>query len=288
MNAHNIRSLLTYGISKLAHLSTAQLDARILLQSATNFKIETIILKPDLEVTQDFIALYKNFIERRVQNEPVAKIIGKKSFWRDEFIVTKDTLDPRPDSETIISGALEIFPNRNKALKILDLGTGSGCLILSLLQEFPNAYGIASDISIEALKIAKQNAKLLGFTNRIKFIQQNWSDALSEKFDLIISNPPYIPSNIISQLDEDVKLYDPLLALDGGPDGFDPYRHLAENLHSLLKKDAYVILEFGYGQSLYIREKFIEKGYFIHKILLDLSSIERAIIVRNYEPGEIH
>lgn len=289
MNINTIQSLLLYGAKKLSHLNTPHLDARILLQEASNLKREQIHLEPDIKLQQEIIELYKSFIERRVQNEPVAKIIGKKAFWKDEFIVTKDTLDPRPDSETLISGVLEIFPDQTKALKILDLGTGSGCLILSLLREYPNAYGIASDLSIKALKVAKQNAESLGFNKRISFIQQSWAEALKGEFDLIISNPPYIATDEILELEKDVKLYDPLLALDGGKDGLDPYRYLADNIYPLLKKEAYVILEFGYGQSVYIQEKFIEKGYFVYKILQDLAFIERAIIVRrNYEPGKIH
>ena len=282
-------NLLNQGINNLTGFETAKLDARILLQHAATVPIETIYLQPELEINEEIENLYFSLIDRRAQHEPVAKIIGKKSFWESDFIVSKHTLDPRPDSEVIITAALELLPNKNGNFKFLDLGTGSGCLLLSLLQEYKNSNGIGSDISLEALKITTQNIKNLSLQDRAILIQQNWADSIIENFDLIISNPPYIPSKEIPNLIKDVKLYDPLLALDGGVDGLDPYRYLAKQIFNILKKDAYAILEFGYGQGLYIKEIFENAGYIVHKILIDLAGIERAIIVRkNYESREIY
>ena len=260
--------------------SISRIDARILLQHASNISSEIIYLKPELELSEAIAKEYQQLVIRRINHEPVAKIIGKKSFWADDFIVNQHTLDPRPDSEVIIEAALKLFPNKDGKYKFIDFGTGSGCLILSLLREFPNAIAIGSDISTEALKVARANAKALGLQDRISFIQQNWGDSLTGEFDLIVSNPPYIPAADIENLDEDVKLYDPLLALNGGEDGLDPYRYLAKQIYKFLKKDSYAILEFGYNQGLYIKEIFKQNNYIIHEMLNDLAGIERAIIVR--------
>jgi release factor glutamine methyltransferase len=286
-----IRDLLNSAIASLKqhNFETPELDARILLEVAANLSVNVIYLKPELELSDDIIEKYQRFLIRRLNHEPVAKIIGKKSFWKDDFIVNEHVLDPRPDSEVIIEAALELFANKNKPYRFLDLGTGSGCLLLSLLKEFPNAIGIGIDISSDALKITQANVESLSLQNRVSLIQQNWGDSLVEKFDLIVSNPPYIPFKDIDNLAQDVKLYDPQLALNGGIDGLDPYRYLAKQLLYLLKKDSYAILEFGQGQGLYIREIFKQHGYQVHKMLIDLSGIERAIIVGiNHETRQIH
>ena len=167
-----------------------------------------------------------SFITRRLAGEPVAKIVGKKGFWKDDFIVSKDVLDPRPDSETLIEAVLEKFPNKDKTLRFLDLGTGSGCLLLSLLGEYKNAMGVGIDISEKALAIANQNKG----DKRAEFIQHDMRSHLSDLglFDIMISNPPYIPTAEIQTLQKDVKDYDPLLALDGGADGLDFYRALSK------------------------------------------------------------
>lgn len=276
-----IKDLLKDSIPKLnqAQILTASLDARLLLQHAANIPCETIYLYPEQLVSDNDVIKYKNFLDRRVNNEPVAKIIGKKSFWKDDFIVNQHTLDPRPDSEVIIQAALDFLPNKENTLKFLDIGSGSGCLLLSLLRECPNAIGVASDISLDALKIASLNAKALNLKERIVLINHNWTDAVDHKFDLIVSNPPYIPTNDINNLAKEVKNYDPILALDGGEDGLNPYRHLAQKISYLLKPGACAILEFGYDQGKAVKEIFIQNNYIVKKMLFDLNNIERAIIV---------
>ncbi len=276
-----MKELYNQAVNKLKdqQINSAELDVRILLLNAVNISFEVFHLNPEHLITENELEKFNQFITRRMQNEPVAKIIGKKAFWNDDFIVNQQVLDPRPDSEVIIEAALKLLLDKNKPYKFADLGTGSGCLILSLLREFPYATGVAIDISTEALKVAEANAKRLSFENRITFIQQNWGDDLADKFDLIVSNPPYIPAAEINSLDRDVKLYDPQLALDGGVDGLTPYRYLAGQISQLLKKDAYAILEFGQGQGLYIRDIFEQNGYITHKMLLDLSGTERAVII---------
>ncbi|MCT4635684.1 MAG: peptide chain release factor N(5)-glutamine methyltransferase [Rickettsiales bacterium] len=276
-----LKTLLDAAIIDLndANIPTALLDARLLLQYAAKITQETVYLEPELIIPKDVIAVYNQYINRRINHEPVAKIIGKKSFWSSDFVVNKHVLDPRPDSEVIIETAINLFPNKNDALRVLDIGSGSGCLLLSILKEFPNATGIASDISEEALKVVKENIELLELGDRAKCIRQNWADDLMEKFDLIISNPPYIPTGDILALELDVKDYDPLLALDGGDDGLDPYRYLARQISSLLKPEAYAILEFGFDQGKSVRQIFMQQSYIINKMLFDLGGIERAIVV---------
>jgi len=273
--------LLKHAVAELAkhNIATPELDARVLLQHITNFSLEVIYLQPELEISPDIVAEFSQLLVRRVNYEPVAKIIGSKPFWMSDFITNVHTLDPRPDSEVIIEAALKLLPNRSGDFSFLDFGTGTGCLLLSLLQEFPKAIGIASDISTQALKVTKQNVQLLNLQKRVSLIEQNWGDALIGQFDLIVSNPPYIPTNEIITLAKEVQLYDPEQALNGGEDGLECYRYLAKQILLLLKPNAYAILEFGFGQGESIRRIFKEDGYLIHEMLFDLNGTERAIIV---------
>ena len=213
------------------------------------------------------------FIQRRLTGEPVAKIIGKKGFWKDDFIVSKDVLDPRPDSETLIEAVLEIFPNKEKSLQILDLGTGSGCLLLSLLREYQNATGIGVDISEKALAIAKKNAH----TDRVQFVQRDMLQDLSDlgKFDIIISNPPYIPTAEIQTLERDVKDYDPILALDGGIDGLDFYRTLSKQHLA-----PHIFIEIGKDQESQIIPLFESEGWQFIQSWKDLGKITRILYFR--------
>ncbi|NCA80770.1 MAG: peptide chain release factor N(5)-glutamine methyltransferase [Sphingobacteriia bacterium] len=197
--------------------------------------------------TQDSVRL-QDYVQRRKQGEPVAKIIGHKGFWSLELNVTKDTLDPRPDSETLIETVLKFFPNKNQSLRILDIGTGSGCLLLALLSEYKNANGVGIDISKSALNVAIMNAKKLNATFvQLDWTQPNWIDSLGQ-FDIVVSNPPYIPTAEIDLLDVEVKKYDPLLALDGGKDGLDAYRTIGKKIKDLLKPNGKAFFEIGCGQ----------------------------------------
>ena len=210
------------------------------------------------------------FIKRRLAGEPLAKIIGKKGFWKDEFIVSKDVLDPRPDSETLIEAVLSKFPDKTEPLRILDLGTGSGCLLLSLLGEYKNATGIGLDISEKALEIARQNAH----TCRTTFVQRDMRKDLSDlgRFDIMVSNPPYIPTAEIQTLERDVKDYDPILALDGGADGLDFYRTLAkQHLAPTL------FIEIGKDQEQQIIPLFEQEGWKFAQSWKDLGGITRVL-----------
>ena len=212
----------------------------------------------------------QTFIERAEKGEPVAKIIGHKGFWKSDFIVSKDVLDPRPDSETLIEAVLESFPDKKIPLRILDLGTGSGCLIISLLQEYQKATGVAVDILEKALKIARQNAKGLP----IKFIHADMCSLPKDMgaFDIVVSNPPYIPTKDIETLDVAVKEYDPILALDGGKDGLDFYRILAQ-----LDFASYLFVEIGQGQEEQIIPIMRKGGWIYQKSWKDLGKIVRIL-----------
>ncbi|MGN1091777.1 MAG: peptide chain release factor N(5)-glutamine methyltransferase [Alphaproteobacteria bacterium] len=195
--------------------------------------------------------LLDTFIKRRQAKEPVAKIIGLKGFWTLDLMVSNQTLDPRPDSETIISAVLKNYPDKNAALRILDLGTGSGCLLLALLDEYKNATGIGMDASMSALQIAQKNVDKYAPT-RAKLICRNWdmNDWWKDLggFDIVVCNPPYIPTEDIQKLDKDVKDFDPIQALDGGQDGLDEYRSLSTTILEVLKQNGTIFFEIGQGQ----------------------------------------
>ena len=220
----------------------------------------------------------QSWIERRKKGEPVAKIIGHKGFWKREFFVSGDTLDPRPDSETMINFILTNYSDEQRPLRFLDLGTGTGCLLLSLLDEYPLAEGVGMDISEKALKIARKNA---AGCKRVRFVKGDFScpDAFKDlgQFDVILSNPPYIPTDEIARLDVDVKNYDPLLALDGGKDGLDAYRVLAKNLSVCLKKGGRIFFEIGQGQRDDVWAIMKEEGFSFCGQACDLSGIIRIL-----------
>ncbi len=243
-----------YNASKhaLASVSdTAALDARLLVCEACSVRYEQLVAYPELEISLAQKEILQQYIQRRQSGEPVSRIFGKKEFWSHSFALNSDTLDPRPDTETLVSFALELLendPHINRAPKILDLGTGTGCILLSLLSEIPDALGVGVDISESALKIAKENANALNLSDRAHFIRSDWMEGISGKFDIVVSNPPYIPEKDILDLMPEVQKFDPLRALDGGPDGLDAYRKIIDQLNHKLYNDALVIFEIGKGQ----------------------------------------
>lgn len=223
----------------------------------------------------------KDFIMRRQSGEPVAKILGHCGFWNLDFLVSKDTLDPRPDSETLIEAVLENYPNHQDKIHFLDIGTGSGCLLLTLLSQYPYAVGIGIDKSEAALKIAKQNAIRLALKTasfkQSDFMKKNWINCL-EKFDVIVSNPPYIPTKEISCLDKPVQCFDPLTALDGGIDGLDAYRALAKTIGFILKPEGKIFFEIGKGQENAVCEIMATREFKYIKSYRDLGKITRILM----------
>ena len=273
---------LRWAVLKLqqAKISSASLDARILLEFVLDISREQLLFSLDLTVTPVQYELLKDLVNKRCLRQPIAQIIGKREFWGLNFKVSTDTLDPRPDSETLIEAVLERTTNRADCLRVLDLGTGTGCLLLSLLSELPNATGVAVDFCPNALALAKENAKNLNLDNRTQFIVSNWCEKIDGQFDIILANPPYIPTKVITTLDHEVCEFEPILALDGGEDGFECYRNIMKSLPKILAKNGFVAFEIGIGQQKGLEDLAQENGLEIASVKKDLSGIIRSIIVK--------
>ncbi len=248
-----------FGALRKAGIESAELDTRLLLCHALHLDDMAYFSDPQRSVDTAAARSIESCLQRRLAGEPVSRILGFRSFWKHDFRLGPQTLDPRPDSETLIETALQLItPVREAAqlqgrrLRILDLGTGTGALLISLLLELPEAEGIGVDISGEAIQMAAQNAQRLQCAKRVVFLEQNWLDELIkeriEGFDLIVCNPPYIPHAQIDGLSREVRVYDPLRALDGGEDGLDPYREIIPQLHRVLGPAGIVVFEIGTGQ----------------------------------------
>jgi len=222
------------------------LDAEIILADILGVERESLITNNKANVSQKIVSKYNEAIQRRIKNEPIAYILGKKEFWSENFIVDKSTLVPRPETELLIHKLVNIYKNRR--INILDIGTGTGCILLSLLKELYNSRGIGIDISSRAIRIAKINSKNLNLTNRAKFKNFDLDKYEMAKFDLIVSNPPYIPSQEIRKLSRDITNFEPRKALDGGPDGLDLIKKIIYKSNILLKKSGILAIEIGFGQ----------------------------------------
>lgn len=238
---------------------TPMLDARLLLQHAAGLSREALIADPDLEIPAAAAARFHEFMSRRLAGEPVSRILGKREFYGRRFKVTPATLDPRPDTETLIEAALSFMPI-DAPCRIIDLGTGTGAIGVTLLAERPRASAVMTDISAEALAVARENAGLHGVAARSSFTQGSWFAGIHDRFDLILSNPPYIPKSILATLSPEVRDFDPRIALDGGQDGLDPYRKIAAGAPSFLTPQGRVIVEIGEGQAPEIEGIFQAQG----------------------------
>jgi release factor glutamine methyltransferase len=224
---------------------------------------------------------FETLIQRRLAREPVAHIIGHKEFWSLEFDVGAGVLVPRPETETLVECVLGKFPDRTAPLDVLDLGTGTGCLLLSVLNEYPNARGTGVDTSPEALGWARRNMETLGVSARCRLVVGNWGDDLSDQFDVILSNPPYIRASDIALLAPEIRLYEPSGALDGGPDGLDAHRALGPEIARLLKPGGLAFLEMGEGQAATVVEILGASGLGTREIALDLAGIGRCVIAEH-------
>jgi release factor glutamine methyltransferase len=262
----------------VSEIENPQLEARILLAFAARVEQTRVIGYPEDKLDNTVIRNLEKIIARRKTGEPIAYITGVKEFWSLNFNVTPETLIPRPDSETIVQSVLDTITNHMDRLSILDLGTGSGCLLLALLSELPNAKGVGIDISPATCKIAKKNAKELGLNNRAKFYQGNWMEGILDQFDIIVTNPPYIAEPDIKLLDRETQLFEPHLALSGGPDGVSAYRLIAKGSIARLKTAGILVVEIGINQAQSIKNIFIENGLEIIKTQRDFSNIERCIL----------
>jgi len=230
------------------NISSHELDAEIILSNIMGIKRETLILNNNISVSKKILEKYKLAIKRRIKKEPVAYITGKKEFWSQDFVVSNATLVPRPETELIIYKIVDFF--KNKRVSVLDIGTGTGCILLSILKELDFARGIGIDISKKAVQTARINSKNLKLEQRSKFKVFDIANFNVGKYDLIVSNPPYIPSNEIKNLSKDIRNHEPLLALRGGVDGLDLLKKVIYKSGSLLKKNGLLAIEIGNQQYL--------------------------------------
>lgn len=260
-------------------VSNGKLDSLILLAHTIFFSKEQIIFNPSFELNLEQQKSFFDLIARRTKREPTSQIIGKREFFGEEFFISKDVLDPRPDSESLIELVIKNFSDKTQKLKILELGVGSGCLIITLLKAYKEACGVGIDISDMALKICHKNSEIHCVQNRLQLQKSDLFTMinLSEKFDLIISNPPYISSQEIQTLEPEVRIYEPRIALDGGIDGLNFYRQIAAEAKNFLAKNGKIILEIGFGQREAVIEIFTAKKFSFLESRPDLSGIERAL-----------
>jgi release factor glutamine methyltransferase len=268
-----------------AGLDSPELDARLLVGAALRLDLTGLVTQGTRNLTADDTARLESLARRRLAGEPVARILGIKEFWGLPFRLSADTLVPRPDTETVVETALDhVRETRsvNDPLRIADLGTGSGAILLALLSELPQAFGIATDISIGALRIARDNAVALGLGDRAAFVACSYASALSGPFDLIVSNPPYIPRGDIAGLSIEVREHDPARALDGGADGLDAYRALIPQAAALLQPGGAVVVEVGRGQAADVEGLMTEAGFTADLTMIwdDLAGIARVVLGR--------
>jgi len=249
-------------------------DARVLLAHVMNIDQASLMARMNDTLPQSALYGMDRVVAVRSLHQPVSHITGKRGFWNHEFMVNSDVLDPRPDTETLVAAALE-QPFSN----VLDLGTGSGAIILSLLAESPQAMGVATDISAKALDVARRNAGRIGVADRVKFTEANWFEGVSGRFDLIVSNPPYIAESEMAGLAPEVRDWEPHLALTPGVDGLEAYRHIAEGLKTALSPKGRALFEIGYRQAVDVSEIFTNAGFTQLKVIKDLSGHDRVIAV---------
>ena len=270
---------------KKQNISSHIIDSEILLSKTLKRSREEILINPDQKVNKKNILTYKKYLKRRSKNEPIAYILGEKEFWSKKFDVSRDTLIPRPETELLVDKIKDLtIKSRRSKIKILDLGTGSGCILISLYLELKNKidiYGVGIDICENALKIAKKNAILQKVQKNLIFLNSNWFSNIYEKFDLIVSNPPYIRNCDIEKLSPEVKKFDPFLALNGGKDGLECYRIISKSAKKYLNPGGLICVEIGNNQSSEVKKIFNTVGFQIYKDHKDYSNIRRVMIFKN-------
>ena len=269
-----LRDLLTLGQQKLklAHIDTARRDARLLAAAAMEINTAQVTLKALDHVSKQQQDHFESMIEQRRNFKPVSRILGKRQFWNRWFEISPDVLDPRGDSEVLVNLALQ-----QKADRILDLGTGSGILALTLLSEWPDALAVGVDICEKALLIAQRNAVQLEVSDRFQAQKSDWFEAISGQFDLIVSNPPYIGEDEIPHLDPDVRLYDPMIALSPGRDALLAYQNIASDAIGYLKPGGRLLVEIGFRQGEAVRALFASNGLKSIEIIQDLNGLDRVV-----------
>ena len=262
---------------KINNIKNFNLESELLLSKVLGKPREKILINFENFINQNHINKFIKYLARRIKKEPIAYILGFKHFWKYKFLVDNSVLIPRPDTEIILEESLKLI-NIDKSKKVLDIGTGSGCIMISLLKERPKCKVTALDISKKAIKIAKTNAKLHHLEDKIEFINMDIDKYKSNKYDLILSNPPYVKNIDLNRLEDDIKFHEPKLALSGGFDGFCEINKVIKKSKKLLKNNGKLLIEIGYGQrnqSLILLKK---NGFYINKVRKDFSGIERCIV----------
>lgn len=254
-------------------------DARFLLRHALGLDAARMIARGQSPLSADEAARFEALIARREAREPLSQIIGAQPFWTLDLLVTRDVLTPRSDTESLVRAALERITDRNAPVRLLDIATGSGAIALALLSELPHASAVATDISAPALAIARANAARTGLTDRIRFIETSWADGIDGPFDLLVCNPPYIDTRVIAGLEPEVRDFEPLLALDGGTGGLQPYPHLLAEARRLLVPGGHGLLEIGHDQGARALALAHASGFATARILTDLAGRDRVLAV---------
>lgn len=262
---------------KKIKIRSYKIDSEILLAKVLKTNRLNLILKNDYLLEKKQIKNFKSLIKMRKIKLPIAYLVGEKEFWKSKFLIDNKVLIPRPDSEFIVEETLKLF-NLNKSFNLLDIGTGSGCLIISILKERINSYGIAIDISKHALKLAKNNAKIQHVANRIKFINSDIDKFNHGKYDLIISNPPYLNKVELNNLDEEIKYNEPILSLKGGLDGNKITKKVIDKSKNLLKKKGKLIIEIGHMQKLDIIRYLKINNFIVDKVIKNYNNYDRCIV----------
>lgn len=282
LQAPTIGSALSQATARLkaAGVEQPNRDARVLLAHASDLTVERIIGYPEQPLSAAQQQAFELAVARRARREPVARILGRREFWSLSFRVTADTLDPRPESECLVAAVLGRLAGRDGSLKILDLGTGTGCLLLALLAELPNAEGLGIDLLAGAVDTARENARSLGLAERASFRQGNWAEEISGAWQVIVSNPPYIKEPDVAKLAPEVALYDPRPALAGGLDGLAAYRQVVPQAVRLLAPGGLVAFEVGAGQAADVERLLRAAGFEAAAREQDLAGIERCVLAQ--------
>ena len=258
-------------------INSANIDSEILLSSVLKKSKNHLLLNSSIKIDEDKIDTFNKLVERRKKREPIAYILKQKDFWKSTFYVDRNVLIPRPDTEILIEEILYNY-SKNQKLSVLDIGTGSGCIIISILKDRPNFKGTAIDVCKNALNVAKYNAKIHQLENRIKFYKSSVDNFFKDKYDLVISNPPYINKFDLKYLERDVIGFEPSLALDGGIDGFTVLKKVIKKSSRLLKIGGNLVLEIGFDQKLKVIKLLRKEKYFVNKIAKDYGNRDRCVI----------
>ena len=264
---------------KVNKIPTYIIDSELLLSNILNKSREEILVNLNQNVNDKNVLTFKEYLLRRSKNEPIAYILNEKEFWSKRFVVNQDTLIPRPETELLVENLIKTF--KNKQISILDIGTGSGCIIISLLINLKRSNGIGVDISRNAISMAKMNARKHNLFNRVKFFIQSFENISNKKFDLIVSNPPYIRKKDIKNLSDDIKRYEPLVALDGGNDGLDLIKKVIYKTKEILKINGMLALEIGNGQIKKVSKILIDNNFRIKLVIKDYKDNIRCVLAIN-------